>query len=133
MSHPEQQDQSTGAVMDREHQIQTGLVAALCAALEQGGDASAADEIMAQLVAYSSAHFLSEELLMRLAGYDGYDDHVADHIHMMDELNGIAALHKGGQMALEIEKARAIQDFLVKHIQTRDSRFAAYETTAPGR
>ncbi|MDD3529093.1 MAG: hemerythrin family protein [Gallionellaceae bacterium] len=127
MSHPEQQDQSAVAVMEREHQVQTGLIGALCAALEKGGDTGRADEILAQLVAYSSAHFMSEELLMRLAGYDGYDDHVADHIRMMDELNDVQALHEAGETRLELGKARAVQDFLLRHIETRDSRFASWQ------
>lgn len=129
MSHPEQQDQAAGVVMEREHQVQTGLIRALCDTLEQGGDAGRADEILAQLVAYSAAHFMSEELLMRLAGYDGYDDHVADHIRMMDELDGIQALHASRQAVLALDKARAILDFLLRHIETRDRRFAAWQAT----
>lgn len=123
MPHAATDAHNHGAIMEREHQVQIGLVEALIGQLEGGG--ARADEILDQLIAYSSAHFMSEELLMRLASYPDYDDHVADHMHMMDELNAIRALHSAGQSVLEADKARAIQAFLVRHIQTRDSRFAA--------
>jgi hemerythrin len=113
-------------VMDREHQVQTGLVAALCSAVERGDDAPKVREILDQLRAYSSAHFMSEELLMRLASFDDYDDHVADHIRMMDELDAVLAHHRAGQPVLMLEKARAIDGFLRQHIATRDARFAQW-------
>lgn len=113
---------SHAAAIDREHAIQTGLIDALCQAAEQG-ETARAGEILAQLVAYSSAHFLSEELLMRLASYADYEDHVADHIRMMDELNGLLAL-RGPEASRDIpDKARAVREFLVRHIETRDARF----------
>lgn len=112
--------------MDREHQVQTGLLDALCSAVERGDDPRKSREILDQLRAYSSAHFMSEELLMRLASYDDYEDHVADHIRMMDELDAILAHHEAAQPLLMLEKARAIDGFLRQHIATRDSRFAGW-------
>lgn len=125
------QGQAASAVMEREHRIQTGLVEALCEAIERGDEAARVDEILDQLVAYSSAHFMSEELLMRLVSYDDYDDHVADHIHMMDELNAILAHHRAGQPALVLDKARAILAFIARHIETRDRRFADWPSVPP--
>lgn len=123
MSRLSEAKQSSHAGIDYEHQIQTGLVTALCEAVETGG---AVAEILEQLVSYSEAHFMSEELLMRLASYDDYDDHVADHIHMMDELNRIAADYKAGQSAAMLSKARDAEAFILKHIETRDRRFAEW-------
>ncbi|MFA5083556.1 MAG: hemerythrin family protein [Hydrogenophilaceae bacterium] len=119
-----EQDQTASAVMDHEHAIQTGLVEALCTAVEKGDEPARVDEILTQLVAYSSAHFMSEELLMRLVSYDDYDDHVADHIHMMDELDQMLALHQARQPVLVLDKARSALAFLARHIDTRDQRFA---------
>ena len=124
MPHSSGNDAAASEVMDREHQVQTSLVAALCGAVERGDAAPKILEILDQLRAYSSAHFMSEELLMRLASYDDYEDHVADHIRMMDELDAVRAHHEAGQPGLVLEKARAIDAFLRQHIATRDSRFA---------
>jgi hemerythrin len=115
----------TAQTMDREHQIQIGLIDALCQASEQVSESSAkAAEILAQLVSYSSAHFMSEELLMRIASYDGYEDHVADHIYMMDELDAMVARQQAGEAMTVLESGRAIRDFITRHIDTRDRLFA---------
>jgi len=126
MAHSPSNEPAASEVMDREHQVQTGLVAALCSAVEGGEDALKVQEILDRLLAYSSAHFMSEELLMRLASYDDYEDHVADHIRTMDELDAVLAHHRAGQPVLMLEQARAIEGFLRQHIATRDARFAAW-------
>jgi hemerythrin len=131
MTHPIAQDPAASATMDREHAIQTGLVDALCEAIEKGRATAESGEILAQLAAYSSAHFMSEELLMRLASYDDYEDHVADHIRMIDELNDMLALHQSGQAVLVLDKARAVRGFLVRHIETRDALFARWKDVLP--
>ncbi len=78
------------------------------------------------LIAYSEAHFMSEELLMRLQSYDGYEDHVDDHITMLDALGEIAASHAAGNTRLVAGKAAEVLDFIGKHIATRDRSFAEY-------
>lgn len=126
MSQPAAQALTASATMDREHAIQTGLIEALRVAVAQGETATA-DEILEQLVAYSSAHFMSEELLMRLVSYDDYDDHVSDHIRMMDELDQLLGHRRAGESDLVLDKALALEGFLLKHIDSRDARFAAWQ------
>ena len=48
---------------------------------------------------------MSEELLMRLKSYDDYEDHVEDHLQMLDTLRGIAASHAAGDTALVAGRA----------------------------
>jgi hemerythrin len=124
MSRLEEIKQTSRAGIDYEHQIQTSLVESLCKAVEADRDASAIEEILVQLIRFSEAHFMSEELLMRLASYDDYDDHVADHIHMMDELSRIADEYRAGNTSGMLEKAQAALAFIEKHIDTRDRRFS---------
>jgi hemerythrin len=126
MSRLAEAKQTAHAGIDYEHQIQTGLVQALCDAVEAGREAKAVEEILVQLLRFSEAHFMSEELLMRLASYDHYDDHVADHIHMMDELTRITDEYRNGESAAMLGKAREVLDFILKHIETRDKRFAEW-------
>ena len=67
---------------------------------------------------------MSEELLMRLKSYDDYEDHVEDHLQMLDTLRGIAASHAAGDTALVAGRAAESLDFIGRHIATRDRRFA---------
>lgn len=115
---------AANAETDREHAVQLGLLQALCEAAKQQRDAASIAEILDQLIAYSEAHFVSEELLMRLKSYDDYEDHVDDHIHMMDTLRSIAAAHGAGHFARVAGKGEEALAFIRNHIDTRDRRFA---------
>jgi len=113
------------AMMDGEHRIQLELIAALCAAV----DARAANEeigvILERLLDFSKAHFLSEELLMRLDSHEDFDDHVADHAEMLDALVAMRDTHRVGGAALLPGHAGKLLAFLVRHIETRDARYAS--------
>jgi hemerythrin len=123
MSDPLADATTRNSSIDAEHRIQVGLIDALCAAVHAEQPKQAVAEILRQLIAYSEAHFLSEELLMRLASYDDFDEHVADHAHMLTSLKEIAIRHEVGATELVIGKAHAVLDFLRCHIQTRDLQF----------
>jgi len=113
--------------IDAEHHIQIELVQALCDAAEAGQPSETVQTILQQLTEYSEAHFVSEEMLMRMASYDDYDDHVADHDGMIEALQEIKARHQQGQSDLVAGKAKATLAFLLKHIETRDRRFQEWK------
>lgn len=103
--------------IDREHQVQIRLMQALTHAIDTGGDTG---EMLDQLNQYSSAHFLSEELLMRLYAYPDYDDHVLDHARMNDWLDEMAA-RKGDRSAM-LHAAQELTAIFLRHIGSRDKR-----------
>lgn len=109
---------------DREHQVQLELLQKLGLAIEAGADAATINQMLGELIDYSEAHFMSEELLMRMKSYDDYEDHQDDHVHMLDVLRDIAAQNASGQSALMAGKAREILGFISQHIATRDKRLA---------
>mgnify|MGYP003422744486 FL=1 len=110
--HPSVSDSQT---VDHEHQVQLHLMQALTAAIDQGGDV---EEMLAQLADYSRAHFLSEELLMRLYAYPEYDDHVLDHEKMTEWLDEIAA--NVGERAAMRHAAGELTAVFRRHIDSRD-------------
>ena len=111
---------------DGEHQIQLEMLSALCRAVRANAPATEVGEILQQLVAYSEAHFMWEELLMRLNSYDDYDDHVSDHMRMMDELGEMASANASGDSARVANQADAALKFIGQHIATRDKRLADF-------
>ncbi|MCK7509540.1 MAG: hemerythrin family protein [Desulfobacterales bacterium] len=112
--HPASTDSNT---IDREHQLQLHLMQALATALDGDGDV---DEMLAQLADYSRAHFLSEELLMRLYAYPDYDDHVLDHEKMTEWLDALAA-RRGDRDAMQGAVSELMTVFR-RHIDGRDRK-----------
>ena len=111
---------------DKEHAVQLQLLRALCDAVLRGEGADAIGSALDHLLAYSEAHFASEELLMRQKSYEDFEDHRDDHSYMLEVLHGIAADHAAGRSALVAERAEDTLRFITQHIDTRDRKFALY-------
>jgi hemerythrin len=112
--------------IDAEHRVQVGLLELVCSAVESGREAAEVGEILEQLVDYTRAHFMSEELLMRLDSYDDFDEHVEDHGQMLEVLDAMLAAQQTGQGDLLPGKAKSLLTFLLRHIETRDARYASW-------
>ena len=119
-------NQQSKVETDGEHRVQLDLLRALCAAAQEDPPSPKVGEILAQLVDFSEVHFMSEELLMRLNSYDHYEDHVSDHIRMMDELRAMAAAHEVGKLALVPAAGQALLEFIQRHIATHDQRLTDF-------
>ena len=117
-------NQAANDSIDGEHQVQLALLEELCVALEAGADAANTSGLLNALIDYSEAHFMSEELLMRMKSYDDYEDHQDDHVHMLEVLRSLAAQRASSQSALMAEQARTMLGFISQHIATRDKRLA---------
>lgn len=112
--------------IDREHETQVGLLRAVTEAAKADKDRAVVEEILTQLIGYSSVHFSSEELLMRLYVYPDLDAHALDHKSMIDLLNEVAAsCHSDGYEEMA-RKTLELEDFLLQHIATRDKQFSRY-------
>ena len=111
---------------DAEHRVQVELLQALCDAVQKNSPPSVISDIFQQLVDYSKAHFLSEELLMRQMSYDDYEDHISDHVRMLDALDEISVAQASGKSVLVSGQAESILKFIKQHIATRDQRFADF-------
>jgi hemerythrin len=117
---------ASNAETDGEHEIQLGLLQTLCVAVRDGRDIASVAQLLEQLLSYSEAHFMSEELLMRMKSYDDYEAHVDDHVRMLELLHEIAMDHAAGRSILAADKVDSVLSFIGQHIDNRDRRFAAF-------
>lgn len=111
--------------MNNEHQVQIGLINALCNAAEKGRPEAEIGDILDQIIDFSKAHFMSEELLMRLDSYDEFHQHAEEHQRMIASLDTMRERQKSGQSRLLPELAREALSFLLKHIETQDRRYVS--------
>lgn len=110
----------------REHQVQIRLMQALAGAVAKGEHVA---RTMAQLSEYSRAHFLSEELLMRLYDYPDYDTHVLDHERMVEWLNELA--EKSEDDAAMSHAVQELSALFMRHIGSCDTSLHDFLSRLP--
>jgi hemerythrin-like metal-binding protein len=113
--------------MEAEHRVQLELLRGLQETLARGGeDRSASTDLLKQLLEYSEAHFLSEQLLMRLHAYPAYGEHVQEHDRLIGTLRRLSEDWAAGEAEAAGNLLRSVEDWLLTHMGTTDEALAAY-------
>jgi hemerythrin-like metal-binding protein len=119
-----------------EHEIQLKLLNVLRQALARPEpDRARCGVLIRQLLDYSEAHFLSEQLLMRQIAYPGYEQHVQQHDLLLAELRGLAEAWEeagGSGAGAAAELARQLEEWLLVHMRTADHSLTLYVTELGG-
>ena len=111
--------------MDREHALELQIVRAIQKALTTD-DRSQVPGLLQQLEDFTNAHFLGEQLLMRMHAYPGYQAHQDEHDGLMAELVELARSIREGDPADSARQAEKLERWLVTHIQSEDQTLAEY-------
>ena len=114
--------------LDAEHRLQVELLDALIAAAQSGRDDDHTDELMQRLRDVSEAHFLSEDLLMRLHAYPDHAAHVAEHEEMTALLDSI----RSAADEPDVDRLTELRQRFVHHIFDKDERLEKF-LDSPGR
>jgi hemerythrin len=112
--------------VEAEHGVQLDLVRALKEALEAGRDRSASGALLRQLLDYSDAHFLSEQLLMRLYAYPAYEDHVQEHDRLVGRLRAMTESWEREEGEAAGRLLQQVEEWLVVHMSTTDKALETY-------
>ena len=107
------------ADLEAEHALQYKLLAE-AERLLADGDVESARDVIRQLYEYSEAHFGSEQVLMRLHAYPGYQSHEREH---GDLLAALATLMAGIGDGTAATSAGALRRWLTAHIHHADRAF----------
>lgn len=109
-----------------EHDLQIQLIRALGLALATG-DRPVILEILARLEETTNAHFLGEQLLMRLHAYPGYEMHTQEHDRLVEELGRLRSALAGGPHAqVPPDFAGSLERWLLVHMDTLDQALVDY-------
>lgn len=109
--------------MDREHHLQIALVTAFADAIEQRRP-SFARRLADQLLAYSSAHFGGEELLMEALAYPERERHAGEHADFIAHIRQIQRAFEEGDEGVALEAALDLRQALALHMNEADRRLA---------
>jgi len=113
-------------VIDAEHDLQMQLLDSLSQAIQRGGDLSPMKYILEQFIEFSDMHFLSEQLVMRLHGYPGYEPHLEEHTRLMKKVREIRANLMKGENQPSLVLVQELKDWLMTHIATEDVAFGTF-------
>ncbi len=106
--------------IDTEHRVHLGLIGAVERALTVQGDWKVAEEILNQLITYTNAHFMSEQLLMRLHADPQYDAHIREHDRLIESFDQLSAHLKAENQRQILEGIRSLEKNLLRHIESWD-------------
>jgi len=112
--------------MDQEHRLQVSLINALEEVLRQGKDRPLAEKTLRQLVDFTSVHFHSEELMMRLYAYPQHDAHSMEHGRLLDQVDQIRRSTEANDSARALELIASLRTWLTSHIKSMDQGFALW-------
>ena len=112
--------------VDLEHDLQMQMLDSLSQAVEKGGDYSPMNYIFEQFLEFSDMHFLSEQLVMRLHSYPGYEPHLEEHTRLMKKVREIREKLNRGEAQPSLILIQELRDWLMDHIAREDAAFAEY-------
>ena len=113
-------------IIDDQHRQIVQMVNDLNRSLEEGHDDAELKKLFSALLAFTGAHFATEEMLMTRYGYPQVDEHKKQHVNLVQELQEIAAEFNQGA---ELRLLQSIKDWLLGHIQHADKPLGTYLTS----
>ncbi len=120
------QDLTTGVEeIDQEHALELQIVRSIQTALATE-DREQLGELLQQLEDFTNAHFLGEQLLMRLHAYPGYEAHQEEHDKLMVELKELSERLLSQESPDPAQEAQNLERWLITHIQSEDQVLAEF-------
>jgi hemerythrin len=117
----------TGEItIDSEHDVQMQLLDSLAQTLQKPEGLSPANFILDQFIEFSDMHFLSEQLVMRLHGYPGYELHLEEHTRLMKKVREIRSDVSPGEEKISLQLVHELRAWLLSHIATEDIGFGQF-------
>ena len=125
-----QDDYSVGIdQIDRQHKKLVNFLNELYEAMQQGKGKDALGKVLTDLVLYTKTHFSTEEKLMSQYGFPGYEGHKATHEKMAAKVLALKKQFADGSLSSPIQITNFLKDWLAKHINETDKKYAPYLTS----
>ncbi len=113
-------------VMKAEHDVQIKLLSAFGDAVSRQQFKVELEGILKQLMDYTSVHFLSEQLLMRMYAYPHYEQHEQRHTQLMERIGTLQESLAEGDRERMLTMVQHLRDGILGHIEQDDAALAHY-------
>ena len=115
------------AVIDADHKKLVGMVNELYDAMQAGHGKEALGKILDGLISYTGMHFAREEKFFAETAYPESVAHKKEHDDLVKQVLDVQAKYKaGGTGTLSLEVMNFLKNWLVKHIQGSDKKYAPH-------
>lgn len=111
---------------DAHHKKLLEFINELHHAMMAGAGKQKLEEILNELMDYTNYHFQAEEAAMIDADYPDLLEHKKQHQELIDQLNNLIADFKNNRLEVTIETSKFLKEWLFKHIQGTDKKYASY-------
>jgi hemerythrin len=108
--------------VDYEHQELIRQINAVYELVEDRADKALVIDSLGEIYGSISAHFALEEQMMKRHGYDHYQQHMADHERLLDDIRDITDEFEKSIDLDDTEFKQKLTDWFQLHFKTHDSR-----------
>ena len=112
--------------VEYEHSIQLNLIESLIKMAQGAPSHAAAEEILDQFESFSEAHFLAEQLLMRLRAYPEYETHTKQHDLFIESCTLLRQTLSDGDLDGLLDGTHQLKDKLLSHMEASDRLLGAF-------
>ncbi|MFO7445553.1 MAG: bacteriohemerythrin [Ignavibacteriaceae bacterium] len=111
------------SLIDNQHKKLITLINELHTSMKEGRGKESLQKILDELVLYTKEHFSTEEMMMRKAGYSGYNEHKVEHDKLAEKVISLQDLYKAGKVPLTLDVMIFLKDWLINHIEGTDKKY----------
>jgi hemerythrin len=112
--------------VDAQHQSLFAIARELHTAMMAGQGKASLARILDRLVQYTAVHFAHEERLMRLHDYPDFAAHKIEHDALVRQVLNFQDDFRSGRATVTVQLLQFLCDWLLKHIQGSDLKYAPY-------
>jgi hemerythrin len=112
--------------IDKQHQQLVRMLNDLYNGMQNAQGHEALGKVLSGLGQYCVSHFASEERLMRSHGYPDLAAHKDIHDKMTAKVTALIQDYQAGKTLMSVSVSAFLKDWLTKHIQQTDMKYAPF-------
>ena len=112
--------------VDDQHRQLVAHLNNLYEAMQAGKGKDALNTVMNGLVQYTTEHFATEESLMKLYDFPGYDEHKEKHEKLASHVVKLKQKFDTGEISSPLQITNFLKDWLARHIMGTDKAYGPF-------
>jgi len=116
--------------IDEQHKVLVEMVNKMHEAIHQRHGSDVVIAILSDLTDYTRIHFAVEESLMRILGFQGYEEHKAVHEELLHSVQDLQEKVASGKKSIGFELMHFLKTWLTKHIMEEDMQYSSFFLSA---